>query len=177
MEPLIGKSNDENDKKGPCVQCGQLTDKSMTLGGITAFLCPQCRQHAADMNITDEDEISPIEQIESTLDDIKDNLDDFTHKFVPTSYEELLQHGKKTDEILSKISCQSKTVEVLRKYGKSPADFKDIFYDLLRSGCGEYVTQSVIKNPQLLSEYLQMKADGISDVEIAYKLSESLGGP
>lgn len=43
-------------------------------------------------------------------------------------------------------------------------------------GAGEHVSQSVIETPKLLSEYLKMKDNGISDIEIAFKLAESLGG-
>jgi hypothetical protein len=95
----------------------------------------------------------------------------------PTTWEELLERGNKTYEILSKISNQPKTVEVLQKYGKTPTDIGDIFYNLCACGCGEYVTQSVIESPKLLSEYLQMKTDGVSDLEIASELSKSLGEP
>jgi len=54
---------------------------------------------------------------------------------------------------------------------------RDIYHDILRGGGGEYLAQSVTSSPKLLSEYLQMKIDGISDSEIIYKLSESIGGP
>jgi len=94
-----------------------------------------------------------------------------------TTWEELRERGNKTDEMLSKISNQPKTVEVLQKYGKAPADIWDIFYVLCSCGCGEYVAQSVIENPKLLSEYLQMKTDGVSDLKIVYELSQSLGAP
>lgn len=95
---------------------------------------------------------------------------------IPTSYEELLEHGKNTDEMLLKISKRPEIIEVLQRYRKKPEDIKDVYYNLLRGGAGEYVTQSVIEDTKLLSEYLQMKDDGISDVEIVYRLSESLGG-
>jgi hypothetical protein len=93
----------------------------------------------------------------------------------PTSWEELLEQGNKTDEMLSEIAAQPKTVEVLQKYGKTSEDVREIYYNLCSCGCGDYVTQSVMESPKLLSEYLQMKTDGISDLEIAYKLSQSLG--
>ncbi|MBW8042238.1 MAG: hypothetical protein FVQ85_19870 [Planctomycetes bacterium] len=94
-----------------------------------------------------------------------------------TTIEELLESGKKKDEMLSKITNQPKTVEVLRKHCKTPADIKDIHFNLSACGCSEYVTQSIIESPKLLSKYLQMKADDISDLEIAYELTKSLGGP
>ncbi|MBN2456576.1 MAG: hypothetical protein JXB29_08610 [Sedimentisphaerales bacterium] len=96
---------------------------------------------------------------------------------LPTTWEELLEQGNNTDEMLLKISNQPKTIEVLRRYGKTPADIRDIFCNLCGCGCSEYVTQSVIESQKLLSEYLQMKTDGVSDLEIAYELSQSLGGP
>jgi hypothetical protein len=94
---------------------------------------------------------------------------------LPTTWEELCERGNKTDEMLSKISNQPKTVEVLQKYGKTPTDISDIFYNLCRAGCNEYVIQSVMESPKLLSEYLQMKTDGVSDLEIVDELSKSLG--
>ena len=96
---------------------------------------------------------------------------------LPTSIEELFEQSDKRDEILSKISNQPKIIEVLQSYGKASGEIKDIFWKLMVSGAGEYVAQSVIENPKLLSEYLQMETDGISDVEIAFKFAESLGGP
>lgn len=96
---------------------------------------------------------------------------------LPTSVEELFEQGDKRDEMLSKISNQPKIIEVLQSYGKTSGEIKDIFWKLMASGAGEYVAHSVIENPKLLSEYLQMKADGISDMEIAFKFTKSLGGP
>lgn len=93
-----------------------------------------------------------------------------------TTAEELLEQGDKREEMLSKIYHQPNIIEVLQKYGKDKEYIKEIFWDLMRCGAGEYVAQSVIENPKLLYEYFQMKADGISDVEIAFKLAESLGG-
>ena len=95
---------------------------------------------------------------------------------LPTSWEELREQGNKTDKMLSRISNQPQIIEVLRNYGKTPEEIKDIFWNLCACGTGEYVAQSVIENPKLLSEYLQMKADCISDMEIAFKLAEPLGG-
>jgi len=95
---------------------------------------------------------------------------------LPTSVEELFEQSDKKDEMLSKISNRPEIIEVLKRYGKNQADIKEIFWDLMRCGAGEYVVQSVIETPKLLSEYLKMKANGISDIEIAFKLAESLGG-
>lgn len=63
----------------------------------------------------------------------------------------------------------------LRKYGKSPEDIEDIYWVLAASGASEHVAKSVIGNPQLLSEYLQMKRDDVSDLEIAVRLQKSMG--
>lgn len=95
---------------------------------------------------------------------------------IPTSYKELLEHGENTDKMLLKISKRPEIIKVLQRYRKKPEDIKDVYYNLLRGGAGEYVTQSVIEDTKLLSEYLQMKDDSISDLEIVYRLSESLGG-
>ena len=96
---------------------------------------------------------------------------------MPTTVEELFEQGDKRDEMLSKISHEPKIIEVLQRNGKNKGYIKEIFWDLIRCGAGEYVAKSVIENPKLLSEYLQMKANGISDVEIAFKFTETLGGP
>ena len=94
---------------------------------------------------------------------------------LPTA-EELFEGSDNRDKMFWKISSQPKVIEVLKRHGKNPENIKDVFFDLERSGAGEYVAQSVIENPELLSKYLQMKTDGISDLEIAYKFIESLGG-
>lgn len=96
---------------------------------------------------------------------------------LPTSYEELLKQANKTNEMLSGISNRPQIIELLQIHGKNPEEIKDIFWMFMTCGAGEYVAQSVIEDPKLLSEYLQMKADGISDVEIAFKFTEILGGP
>jgi len=90
--------------------------------------------------------------------------------------EELFEKGDERDEMLSKISNQPKIIEVLQSYGKASGEIRDIFWKLMASGASEYVAQSVIKNPKLLSEYLQMKVNGISDIEIAFKFTKRLGG-
>lgn len=64
--------------------------------------------------------------------------------------------------------------EVLKLYGKHPTDIEYIFWRLMASGAGEYVAQSVIENPKILKLYLKMKSDGISDLEVATKLSDLL---
>lgn len=94
----------------------------------------------------------------------------------PSSAQELLDQSTLKDEILNKISNRAEIVKALQKHGKKPKDINNIFWILMASGVGEYVAQSVIENPQLLSEYLQMQASGdMGDVEIAHKLTESLG--
>lgn len=93
-----------------------------------------------------------------------------------TSVDELLEQGGKYDEIFSTISNQPIILKVLQKYGKNPEDIKDVFWTLMAHGADGYIAKSVIENPKLLSQFLQMKKDGISDIEIAFKLVESLGG-
>jgi hypothetical protein len=95
---------------------------------------------------------------------------------LPVSGRELLQQGNATDEMITKISSQPEIIHILLQYGKHSTDLQDIFHCLLASGSGEYVAYSVIENPQLLAEYLQMKTTGVSDLDIACKFSKSLGG-
>jgi len=90
--------------------------------------------------------------------------------------EELLDKNNERDEMLSKISNQPKIIEVLQRYGKASGEIKDIFWKLMASGAGEHVAQSVIESPKLLSQYLQMKDDGVSDMEIAFKFTKTSGG-
>ena len=80
------------------------------------------------------------------------------------------------EKIRLEIGNKPHIKEVLKLYGKRPTDIEDIFWRLMASGAGEYVAQSVIENPKLLSQYLQMKNDGVSDMEIAFKFTETLGG-
>ncbi len=68
--------------------------------------------------------------------------------------------------MLSEIHSRSEIIETLQQYGKSADEIKDIFCTLMASGTGEYIAWSVIENPKLLSEYLRMKKNGISDIEI-----------
>lgn len=96
---------------------------------------------------------------------------------IPTSLGELREEWDKKDQMLLKISNQPKIIEVLQKHEKTPAELKDVFSNLIRGGAGEYVAQSVIENPELLSEYFRMKSDNVSDIEITSKLAKSLGGP
>jgi len=90
--------------------------------------------------------------------------------------EELFEQGDSPDGMLSRISHQPQIIEVLQKYGEEPNEIRDIYWKLMASGAGEYVAQSVIENPKLLSEYLRMKAEGVSDMDIAFKFIETLGG-
>lgn len=91
--------------------------------------------------------------------------------------EELFEQDDERNEMLSKISNQPKIIEVLQRYGKASEEIKDIFWKLMASGAGEYVAQSIIENPKLLSKYLQMKTNDVSDMEIACKFTEILGEP
>jgi len=68
--------------------------------------------------------------------------------------------------MLSTIRNRSEIIETLQKYEKSADEVKAIFWILMASGTGEYIARSVIENPKLLSEYLRMKNDGISDIKI-----------
>jgi hypothetical protein len=95
----------------------------------------------------------------------------------PFSVEELFKQSERTDEMLLTVSNQPGIIQVLRKYEKNQEDIRDIYYTLLACGVGEYVAQSIIEDPKLLSEYLQMKADEVSDLEIAYRFSEMLDKP
>jgi uncharacterized coiled-coil DUF342 family protein len=94
----------------------------------------------------------------------------------PASVEKLLERGDKRDEMFSTISNRPQIVKILQKYKREPGEIKDIFWKLMASGAGEYVAQSVIENPKLLSKYLQMETSGVSDMEIAFKFTETLGG-
>jgi len=96
---------------------------------------------------------------------------------IPTSLGELREEWDKKDKMLLKISNQPKIIEVLQKHGKTPVELEDVFSNLIHGGAGEYVAQSVIENPELLSEYFRMKSDNVSDIEIVSKLVKSLGGP
>lgn len=95
----------------------------------------------------------------------------------PASIEMFLEEADKMDQMLSQISSQPGVIGLLGRYGKSPQDVEDIFWRLMASGAGEYVAWSVIEDPKLLSEYLQMKADGVSDLEIMFRFTETLDSP
>jgi hypothetical protein len=85
------------------------------------------------------------------------------------------EKAKKRDEKLSKISRQRKIIKILQKYGQNSSDIDRIFQLLMLSGAGEDLAWSVIENSKLLSQYLQMEADGASPPEIAFKFVESIG--
>ena len=74
-----------------------------------------------------------------------------------------------------RFKALTEVIYVLQKYGKNQEDIEEIYSLLLASGAGEYVAQSVVTSPKLLSEYLQMEANGVSELEIVSKLSETLG--
>jgi hypothetical protein len=74
-----------------------------------------------------------------------------------------------------RFKTKTEVIYVLQKYGKNQEDIEEIYSLLLASGASEYVAQSVVTSPKLLSEYLQMEANGVSELEIMYKLSETLG--
>lgn len=92
------------------------------------------------------------------------------------SWNELTENWKKYDQMFLRLSKETKIVEVLKKYGRKniPEEIKEIFSLLLASGAGDYVSEEVIKDPKLLSEYLQMKAEGKSDLEIMYECRKKL---
>lgn len=85
------------------------------------------------------------------------------------------EKANKRDEKLFKISRQRKIIKILHKYGQDSPDIDRIFQLLMLSGAGEDVAWSVIENSKLLSQYLQMEADGASPPEIAFKFVESIG--
>jgi len=78
------------------------------------------------------------------------------------------------DEMLSRVSNSPEIIKVLRLYESNPERIKNIFLLLMMSGASKCGTWSVIENPKLLSQYLQMEADGSSPLEIAFKLAESI---
>ena len=84
------------------------------------------------------------------------------------------EEASKREKKLSKIYCQREIIKVLQKYGQDSSDIDRIFQLLILSGAGEDVAWSVIENPKLLSQYLQMEADGASPPEIAFKFVESI---
>lgn len=86
---------------------------------------------------------------------------------------EVFERDKERGKMFSGISSRQQISEVLKKYGKNPEEIKEIFGKLMACGTIEYITQSVIEDPKLLTEYLQMKSNGIPDQEIAFKLIES----
>jgi hypothetical protein len=94
-------------------------------------------------------------------------------------FEEWLQQtneeAKKRDEKLSRISHQRKVIKVLQKYGQDSSAIDRIRQLLMLSGAGEDIAWSVVENSKLLSQYLQMEADGASPPEIALKFVESIG--
>lgn len=94
-------------------------------------------------------------------------------------FEEWLQQtneeAKKRDEKLSRISHQRKIIKVLQKYGQDSSAIDRIRQLLMLSGAGEDIAWSVVENSKLLSQYLQMEADGASPPEIALKFVESIG--
>ena len=94
----------------------------------------------------------------------------------PSSMKELIERSNKTEEMLLEISNRSEIIDILKKYGKNQGDISEIFWNLIRCGTNEFLSQSVIKSPKMLSEYLEMKIGGVSDIEIALKLTQSLGG-
>lgn len=94
-------------------------------------------------------------------------------------FEEWLQQtneeAKKRDEKLSRISHQRKIIKVLQKYGQDSSAIDRIRQLLMLSGAGEDIAWSVVENSKLLSQYLQMEADGASPPEITLKFVESIG--
>jgi hypothetical protein len=93
-------------------------------------------------------------------------------------FEEWLQQtneeAKKRDKKLSRISHQRKIIKVLQKYGQDSSAIDRIRQLLMLSGAGEDIAWSVVENSKLLSQYLQMEADGASPPEIALKFVESI---
>ena len=57
-------------------------------------------------------------------------------------------------------------------FGKNPEELEEIYWKLNACGVNDKVAKSIIKKPKILKKYLKMKSDGISDVEVALKLSK-----
>lgn len=85
-----------------------------------------------------------------------------------------MDEADEKENIRLEIGNKPHIKEVLKLYGKRPTDIEDIFWRLMASGAGKYVAQSVIENSKILELYLKMKSKGISDLEVAAKLSELL---
>lgn len=104
----------------------------------------------------------------------------FTRQRIYSSSQILNDFLKKMDEADEKekmrleIGNKPHIRKVLKLYGKHPTYIEDIFWRLMASGAGKYVAQSVIENAKTLELYLKMKSDGISDLEVATKLSDLL---
>lgn len=98
---------------------------------------------------------------------------------IPTSVEELAQLSEqmdtRLDEIVSEISNQPKILIVLQRHGKKPEYVRDVHRKLVLNNAGTDVAESVIQNPKLLNQYLQMEADGVPPKRIAFNLLKSLG--
>ena len=77
---------------------------------------------------------------------------------------------EKEEQRLSKICKKRKIAEVLERHGSSHEGLKTILQLLIMSGVGDKKAWKVVQNPKLLSQYLQMAADGASPLEIAAKL-------
>ena len=97
---------------------------------------------------------------------------------IPTSAKELEEWAEEEDKrmevIVTWISKQPKIIEVLERYERTPEYVKDIHEKLLLGKAGIYVADSVIQNPDLLSQYLQMESDGVVPEVLAFTLLKLL---
>ncbi|MBM3118801.1 MAG: hypothetical protein FJ006_04490 [Chloroflexi bacterium] len=84
--------------------------------------------------------------------------------------EALFEHADETDEMLAQISRDPSIGRVLGQYGRTSEHLKDIWWLLLMTGTGEKKALSIVRNPKLLSRYLQLEAEGNSPIEIVAKL-------
>ncbi len=82
---------------------------------------------------------------------------------------EFLNKASEKEAYLQDISSSPKIQKILESFGKNPEELEDMYWKLMACGVDDRVAKKIIKKPKLLKKYLQMKSDGISDLEVAHR--------
>ena len=82
---------------------------------------------------------------------------------------ELMNKASEKKAYLQEVSSSLKIQKLLESFGKNPEELEEMYWKLMACGVGDRVAKKIIRKPKLLKKYLQMKSDGISDVEVAHR--------
>lgn len=93
-----------------------------------------------------------------------------------SSLQSSMVYNNKLDAYIQAVKTSENAIQFFKDINVDIDKVEDIRFSLMASGAGEFVAYCVVRNPELVLEYIEMEKKGLSKRDIGYEFLKGLEG-